>query len=503
VACLPGGECFSGTCGCPAETAQCSNPPGCYDLDTDADHCGDCATSCDGDEACSLGLCCPVGWERCSEPVDGCYDVSTDEDHCGGCDVQCEPTEVCVGGDCTCPSGTHACPSLGGCFADDDDDHCGDQCVVCPAGRSCQLGVCACDAGTVDCGTCVDLETDAAHCGACDHACSTTGFPGAACEGALCRHVEASGTLALGTTKSLTVDATTDQLYSLEVSGSASNGLLHRFDALTASGTAPTGLNPIFSAASLSAANGDLAFAAKFVAGPLSFGPFLSFSQSPTIPEGVSVVEHVDGAIYFGAGGCLRRAPAAPMDVECFPSTVLRSIVELPTDATRALVHPVSTAGTQGQVVLVNLVTDGVEATLTSFPIPQRAEATGASIAVDQAGTQFFFFGLNGANGISLYRRDFSDSTPVELVDVGAGGGIGLLRDGDRLYFSMRAGNEGRIYEASVVDLGALSQPSASVATLLTTYPLTNAEAGDFVQDSDALYFVDEGKVYRLRKPPP
>jgi hypothetical protein len=319
----------------------------------------------------------------------------------------------------------------------------------------------------------------------------------------LCGPATASPTLGLGVTKSLTVDAATNKLYSLEVSGGGTNGLLHRFDSLAAEATTPTGLNPILSAASLSASNGSLAFAAKFVGGPLSFGPFGSFAQSPAISGGVTCIEQIGGVIYFGAGGCLRRSPSAPSDVECFSSAVVESILALPTDPTRALVHPVSTAGTQGQVVLVNLTTENSEGTLTSFPIPQRTDATGTSIAVGPNGDRFFFFGLNGNNGMSVYRRDFATPTPIELIDLGSAGGIGLLRDGDQLFFSFRTNGEARISVASVAALNALTQPSTTVATLLTSYPISNVQAGDFDQDAQALYFVDEGNVRRLRKPPP
>jgi hypothetical protein len=62
---------------------------------------------------------------------------------------------------------------------------CGKKCILkmlccvdfdCPpgTGQICQDGSCACPAGEATCdGTCVDLETDGANCGACDNACDT------------------------------------------------------------------------------------------------------------------------------------------------------------------------------------------------------------------------------------------------------------------------------------------------------------------------------------------
>jgi hypothetical protein len=81
------------------------------------------------------------------------------------CGKQCIPSEnCCSAADCggqRCCGGTCA-----GCCTDAD----------CGAGGTCVAGACVCPAEKALCGgTCVDLATDGANCGACGTACDTNG----------------------------------------------------------------------------------------------------------------------------------------------------------------------------------------------------------------------------------------------------------------------------------------------------------------------------------------
>ena len=64
---------------------------------------------------------------------------------------------------------------------------CGDKC--CPKHARCKRGKCKCDSGYTKCGKrCVDLQSDAAHCGDCDIACDE----GRACIGGTCAECSAA-----------------------------------------------------------------------------------------------------------------------------------------------------------------------------------------------------------------------------------------------------------------------------------------------------------------------
>lgn len=75
----------------------------CVDLQTSADHCGECGRAADGPgQACVDGaLGCEVG-----ELCDGsCVDVGTDPDNCGGCGVSCAASAGAAGGMPSCQAG--------------------------------------------------------------------------------------------------------------------------------------------------------------------------------------------------------------------------------------------------------------------------------------------------------------------------------------------------------------------------------------------------------------
>jgi len=98
-------------------------------------------------------------------------------DGCGGSCGTCTSPEVCSGGACVCVPDCSG-RSCGG-------DGCGGSCGSCGSGRICGGGgVCLCDSSLTDCGgSCVDVRSDAAHCGACDSPCAG----GESCVASSCR----------------------------------------------------------------------------------------------------------------------------------------------------------------------------------------------------------------------------------------------------------------------------------------------------------------------------
>ncbi|RVU47021.1 hypothetical protein EA187_07775 [Lujinxingia sediminis] len=100
--------------------------------------------------------------------------LGNDPDHCGSCGNACDGEfGVCNNGQCGCTGTMEACGSGNACQEVlRDADNCGGCGEVCPAGASCNLGQCTCRPGYTLCGgECVDLETDARHCGSCDASC--------------------------------------------------------------------------------------------------------------------------------------------------------------------------------------------------------------------------------------------------------------------------------------------------------------------------------------------
>jgi hypothetical protein len=108
------------------------------DTQSNPNHCGSCANSCNSGEKCLNGACttasCPV--DQCSAGNNkvACVDQNTNPLHCGQCGENCGQGRVCVNGNCeqfapatpcnSCPcnavcqdlfgNGTACCPGLGG-----------------------------------------------------------------------------------------------------------------------------------------------------------------------------------------------------------------------------------------------------------------------------------------------------------------------------------------------------------------------------------------------------
>ncbi|MEZ4390403.1 MAG: hypothetical protein R3A48_04845 [Polyangiales bacterium] len=165
-----GGVCTTGgTCACATGQTNCSGT--CRAVATDTNNCGACGRVCTaptgGTVSCTAGSCvqsCPAG-----------------QTNCGG---------VCRATGATCTSaGTGGCANTGTLV-------CSGTTTVCsatprtsgpcssPAGGTCTTGgTCTCGTGFTNCsGTCRNLQTENANCGACGRACST----GSTCVSGVC-----------------------------------------------------------------------------------------------------------------------------------------------------------------------------------------------------------------------------------------------------------------------------------------------------------------------------
>ncbi|MFO0607623.1 MAG: MXAN_6577-like cysteine-rich protein [Polyangiales bacterium] len=93
-------------------------------------------------------------------PPDVSTDVASPDDAPDASDdVACLPGQVVCGGSCT--------------DLQSDPANCGACATRCAAGQTCAAGACACPTGQTSCGgACVDTQSDPAHCGACGAACA-------------------------------------------------------------------------------------------------------------------------------------------------------------------------------------------------------------------------------------------------------------------------------------------------------------------------------------------
>jgi hypothetical protein len=114
-----GGQVCSGaaSCGCPAsQPTQCSDGI-CHNTSGGDDHhcgaapCNDCTLT---GRTCQNGYClCPSGQGDCG--LGGkCYNISSDATHCGASCQQCAIRQACSGSQCNCPLGVLACGACTG-----------------------------------------------------------------------------------------------------------------------------------------------------------------------------------------------------------------------------------------------------------------------------------------------------------------------------------------------------------------------------------------------------
>lgn len=169
----------------------------CVSTNVDATHCGSCDTSCTAiahaQPSCVAGKCalaCNTGYTACANV---CVDVTSDPTNCGACGVQCATGATCTTGVCNCQAGAHACN--GACVSNILPTSCGtSSCTACPApsggAATCNGTSCGetCPSGLTLCGgSCLNIKTDAAHCGSCSNACpsgSTCAAGACTCSGA-------------------------------------------------------------------------------------------------------------------------------------------------------------------------------------------------------------------------------------------------------------------------------------------------------------------------------
>lgn len=145
---------------CEDDEVECGGE--CVFLGGDNDHCGECFRECLAGTECALGLCrrpcidgCHEPFEECagsfcecapglSECSGDCVDLDTDADHCGQCDLQCGEDQACGEGDCVpgdCPGFADVCGRA--CTETDYDPlHCGRCFNECDLGEACSEGAC-------------------------------------------------------------------------------------------------------------------------------------------------------------------------------------------------------------------------------------------------------------------------------------------------------------------------------------------------------------------------
>ena len=231
-------SCGGGTCTVSGQTVCGAGGNGggtCYDLTSNASHCGSCNNACvaptGGSTACVGSACtgsCGSGLTVCGAGgASGggyCANLTNDANNCNTCGHACvaptggSPTcaaSMCVG---ACPSGQSVCGAsgaTGGGTCDDlqnDANNCGTCGHVCqaPAGGTakCSAGQCvgacpsaptACGYGANGGGTCYNEGTDINNCGACGHVCNPPNGGSASCVSGMCAGVCPSGQTACGT----------------------------------------------------------------------------------------------------------------------------------------------------------------------------------------------------------------------------------------------------------------------------------------------------------------
>ena len=182
------------------------------------------ACSCSGD-ACTTDPCAAV---TCNTPPSpACPNTTTRRTFsatgtCAAGSCSYTPTDaacpfVCAGGACTgeCVPGTARCDTATGV-----PQVCGSNGFLqnkpaCGANSACAGGACLCTTGYTDCsGSCAQLSTSAAHCGACGHSCL-----GGECVAGKCKPVE----LAAGQVQAQSLAVSSTHVYWMDETGAVGN----------------------------------------------------------------------------------------------------------------------------------------------------------------------------------------------------------------------------------------------------------------------------------------
>jgi hypothetical protein len=165
--------CQNGTCQakevmCPASQTNCSGQ--CFDLKTNGQHCGSCATVCSNKETCTNGVCeCKAGMSHCGDVT--CIDVLSNNDHCGACNNACPSNRTCKQGVCSCPGTGTLCSNQ--CVETSTSTrHCGACGTICKVNEVCSAGMCECSGNFKTCDAkCINSLTDNNNCGTCGTQC--------------------------------------------------------------------------------------------------------------------------------------------------------------------------------------------------------------------------------------------------------------------------------------------------------------------------------------------
>ena len=169
-------RCQPGVVGCAPGETTCSGR--CSDPQTDEGNCGACGRACAPGAICQQGACsqgCPSGQAFC----DGrCLDISSDSLHCGACNQRARPSSNAS----WAAAGASPRPSVLAAARTWGPTQKLRSCGLTP-GALCQDGSCvtSCGPGLSVCGSgCVDLQSDAFHCGACNTTCRNNAICSAA-----------------------------------------------------------------------------------------------------------------------------------------------------------------------------------------------------------------------------------------------------------------------------------------------------------------------------------
>jgi hypothetical protein len=184
-------SCKHGKCKCDAGYSKCGRK--CVNFQSDATHCGDCDTVCDGGRDCIEGTCSECSTAEDCPQADGDCKAATCED--GVCGQVNDDGDFPALGQCfssSCSGGTpmvqplnqgDPCNESGGSVCD-GAGNCVQSCSInsdCPGGTndSCSKSFCAT-------GICRTRETDGQQCGATTTGCPMTQHRDLCCSNGVC-----------------------------------------------------------------------------------------------------------------------------------------------------------------------------------------------------------------------------------------------------------------------------------------------------------------------------
>ncbi|MCA2977665.1 MAG: VCBS repeat-containing protein, partial [Myxococcaceae bacterium] len=251
-------------CGSSVTPNFCNNACVANSVTTCGSTCQTCTAPANASPVCTSGVCgftCNTGFHRC-----GAQCLPDDSpDSCGTSCSPCPPgpantTPTCTRATTTspytcgwaCGAGTNRCPANGDdCVPPDYSLGCGATCAVCSAGTSLERGVCGtngiCSVACINrCNNaCVNVQTSAAHCGACGTGCASTDR----CSMGECRAFCASGVGLGSLLPAVTVSSSSFPFVVVDVNGDGRNDLVAaegtvltvRLGNVNAQGTGPSG----------------------------------------------------------------------------------------------------------------------------------------------------------------------------------------------------------------------------------------------------------------------